>query len=628
MANGAPDRIQLRILETTDLHVCIFPYDYYADRPSDTVGLSRAAGLIQRLKAGVANSILADCGDFLQGNPMGDYIAREQGLGEGEIHPVIAAMNAVGYDAATLGNHEFDYGLGFLRRALEDAEFPVVSANVALELGCCPQADRTLVPPFVILDRELTDGRGKRHPIRIGLIGFLPPLTLSWYRRRVADHLDTRDIIETARAWVPRMKAEGADIVIALSHSGIGAERRNWQENASLPLARIDGIDVVLAGHSHLTFPGPRFRGLKDVDAENGTLAGKPAVMAGFWGECVGVIDLALERDAQGWRVADHAAQIFHVAERDADGTPRPLVGDLPEVTAAVQKAHDATLNYIRRPVGRWDHPLHSYFAQIGRDSATRIVAMAMRWHVRRALSDGALGALPLIVANAPYKAGGRGGPEYYSDVPAGKLMLRHLADLYLFPNEIRAVSVTGAELAGWLERSAAFFNRIRPGQADQVLVNPGAAAYNFDTLYGLSYGIDLSRPPRFTPWGYPVDGQEGRIVDLAHEGRPVDPAARFIVATNSYRAAGGGAFPGALGDSVVYEAPDRIRDILAEFVARRKDPALAGPGPWRFVPMPGTSVLFDSGPGALAHMDEVSARGIEHVGRAPGGFHRFRLHL
>lgn len=628
LATGAANQIQLRILQTTDLHVCVLAYDYYADCPSDTMGLSRAAGLIQRLRAGAANSLLADCGDFLQGNPMGDFIARERGLEDGDIHPVIAAMNAVGYDAATLGNHEFDYGLAFLRRALADAGFPVVSANVALELGPTPDADRTLLPPFVILDRELTDGAGARHPIRIGLIGFLPPLTLSWHRRRVADHLDTRDIVETARAWVPRMKAEGADIVIALSHSGIGADRSDWQENASLPLARVDGIDVVLAGHSHLVFPGPRFRGLKDVDAERGTLAGKPAVMAGFWGQCVGVVDLMLARGAQGWQVVDHAARIHPVAERDADGKPRALVGDLPGVAAAVQDAHGATLNYIRRPVGHSDSPLHSYFAAIGEDSATRIVAEAKRWHVRRALSGGPFGELPLIVANAPYKAGGRGGPEYFCDVPAGELMLRHLADLYLFPNEIRAVSVTGAVLANWLERSAAYFNRIQPGQEDQFLVNPGGAAYNFDALYGLSYGIDLSRAPRFTPWGYPVDGQKGRIVDLLYQGRPVGPEARFVVATNSYRAAGGGAFPGALGDSVVYEAPDRILDILAEFVAEGRGLGHPGPAPWRFCPMPGTSVLFDSGPGALAHLDEVSARGVEHVGKAPGGFHRFRLPL
>ena len=253
---------------------------------------------------------------------------------------------------------------------------------------------------------------------------------------------------------------------------------------------------------------------------------------------------------------------------------------------------------------------------------------MAMRWHVQRALAGCAQGEFPLITANAPYKAGGRGGPEHYCDVPAGDLVLRHLADLYLFPNEIRAVSVTGAELVGWLERSAALFDQILPGEADQLLINPQAAAYNFDVLYGLSYGIDLSRAPRFTPWGYPVDGQQGRIVDPLYDGRPVDPEARFILATNSYRAAGGGAFPGAHGDNIVYEAPDRIQDILAEFLAAHQGATLAGPAPWRFCPMPGTSVLFDSGPGALNHLGEVSARRVEHVGRAPGGFLRFRLHL
>src|SRR6056297_1827805 len=157
------NQAHLRLLETTDLHVHVFPYDYYADRPVDTVGLSRTASIIKGVRAESTNSLLLDNGDFLQGNPMGDYIAYERGMKEGDMHPVIAAMNTLGFDASTLGNHEFNYGLDFLMKSLAGADFPVVSANVVKEVGAEPTQDTTLIKPYVILDRQLTDGAGETH---------------------------------------------------------------------------------------------------------------------------------------------------------------------------------------------------------------------------------------------------------------------------------------------------------------------------------------------------------------------------------------------------------------------------------------------------------------------------------
>ena len=171
-ARAASNQAHLRIMETTDLHVHVFPYDYYSDGPRDTVGLARTAALIDNIRDEATNSLLVDNGDFLQGNPMGDYIAYERGMKEGDLHPVIAAMNAVGFDASTLGNHEFNYGLDFLMKSLAGAAFPIVSANVVREMGATPRDDTPLIPPYVILDRNLTDGAGETHPIKIGLIGF------------------------------------------------------------------------------------------------------------------------------------------------------------------------------------------------------------------------------------------------------------------------------------------------------------------------------------------------------------------------------------------------------------------------------------------------------------------------
>ncbi|MCE8470221.1 metallophosphoesterase, partial [Rhodovulum sulfidophilum] len=279
--------MHLRLLETSDLHVHIFPYDYYTDRPIDTAGLARTATLIAALRRDVANALLFDNGDFLQGNPMGDYIAHERGLRPGELHPVIAAMNAIGYDAATLGNHDFNYGLDFLLDAIAGARFPVVSAN--LLPGPLAPPGLTRLQRHALLDRSVTDGAGRRHRLRIGVIGFLPPQIAIWDRRHLEGRAEGGDIVSAARELVPRMRRDGADLVVALAHSGIGEPTHvARQENACLPLARIEGIDAILSGHQHQALPGPDFAGIAGVDTETGSIHGKPAVMPGFWGSHLG----------------------------------------------------------------------------------------------------------------------------------------------------------------------------------------------------------------------------------------------------------------------------------------------------------------------------------------------------
>jgi 2',3'-cyclic-nucleotide 2'-phosphodiesterase / 3'-nucleotidase len=614
---------------TTDIHVHVRPYDYYADRAVDTLGLSRTAALVAASRAEAANSILLDNGDFLQGNPMGDYMAWERGLRAGELHPVIAAFNRLGVDAATLGNHDFNYGLGFLETSLAGAAFPVVSANVVTTAGARPTADRTFVAPYVILDRTLTDGSGQGHPIRIGVIGFVPPQIVTWDRRHLEGNLTARDIVLAARAWVPRMKEEGADIVIALSHSGIGAA--DWtegMENASVPLARVGGIDAIIAGHQHLVFPGPSFAGLEGVDATAGTIHGKPAAMAGFWGSHLGVVDLLLERSGSAWRVVGTAAETRAISRRNEDRTITALVADDREVLAAAAREHEATLAYVRRAVGKTTAPLHTYFALVADNPSVRIVSQAQSRYIADMMKGTEYKGLPILSAAAPFKAGGRGGPDYYTDVPAGDVAIRNVADLYLYPNTIRAVKVTGAELKDWLERSAGMFNRIAPGQADQMLINADFPSYDFDVMDGVTYRIDLSQPSKFDRDGAVVNPDVSRITDLAFKGRPVTPEMQFVVATNSYRAGGGGSFPGAMGDTVIFEGPDTNRDVIVRYIADEGTIDTRAEATWSFAPMPGTTVLFDTGPGAAAHVAHLPGLTIEPAGEGPDGFARFRITL
>ncbi|MCZ4367275.1 bifunctional 2',3'-cyclic-nucleotide 2'-phosphodiesterase/3'-nucleotidase [Sulfitobacter dubius] len=626
---AAANQAHLRLMETTDLHVHVFPYDYYADKEVDTVGLSRTASIVKSIRAEATNTLMLDNGDFLQGNPMGDYIAYERGMKEGDMHPVIQAMNTLGYDASTLGNHEFNYGLDFLMKSLAGADFPVVSANVVKKVGAKPSDDDTLVKPYVLLDRMLTDGAGEAHPIKIGIIGFVPPQIMAWDRRHLEGKVQARDILEAARAWVPQMKEAGADIIIALSHSGIGAAKEeDMMENASVPLAAVEGIDAIMTGHSHLVFPSGSYADYPGVDVSAGTIHGKPATMGGFWGSHLGLIDLMLERDAGGWRIASHSAEARAISQRNEDRSVMPLVESDAEVLASVQQDHNETLAYVRRAVGKTDANLHSYFALVADDPSVQVVSNAQRWYIEQMLKGTEHEGLPILSAAAPFKAGGRGGPEYYTDVPKGDVAIKNVADLYLYPNTARAVRVTGAQVKDWLERSAGMFNQITPGEANQPLLNPEFPSYNFDVIDGVSYQIDLSQPPKFGPKGTVANSEASRIVNLEFEGQPLDPNAEFIIATNNYRASGGGAFPGAKGDTIVFEGPDTNRDVIVRYIVEKGTISPRADGNWRFAPMEGTSVVFETGPKAADYVDEVTGVAMEQVGDTENGFAQFRITL
>lgn len=628
-ARAAANQAHLRIMETTDIHVNVLPYDYYADKANDTMGLSRTASLIDAVRKEATNAMLIDNGDLLQGNPMGDYIAYEKGLKDGDLHPIMKGMNLLGYECSTLGNHEFNYGLSFLDKVLAGANFPFVCANLirGTALAANPRDDKLYLKPYVILDRKIKDGSGAEQPIRIGIIGFVPPQIMVWDLKNLEGNVKTRDIVEAAKAWVPEIKEAGADIVIALSHSGIDTKQGDMMENASFFVAGVEGIDAVFTGHQHLVFPGKKdFQALDGVDTGKGTLQGKPAVMGGFWGSHMGLIDLLLERDGSKWRVVSATSEARPIYER-VDNKNKATVGDDRRIIAALERDHEATLAYVRRPVGKTSAPLYSYFALVADDPSVQIVNQAQSWYLKDILKSTQWKDVPLLSAAAPFKAGGRSGADYYTDVPVGDIAIKNVADLYLYPNTVRAVEITGAQVKEWLEMSVGIFNRIEPGKADQPLINTDFPSYNFDVIDGVTYKIDLSQPPKYDAKGGPANASS-RIVDLMFDGKPIDPAQKFIVATNNYRAGGGGNFPDINASKIIYEAPDTNRDVIVRYVISEGTINPSADGNWSFAPLPGASVVFDTGPRAKDFIAEVKSLKIEPAGEGDAGFARYRILL
>ncbi len=619
--------IHLRLLATSDLHVHIMPYDYYADTNTDRLGLARTASLIAEARDEAENSLLFDNGDFLQGSPLGDYVVQTHDQRRGQVHPMIAAMNYLRYDAGTLGNHEFNYGLDFLTTSLAGANFPIVAANVLRVADDGPE--RTLIPPYIMLKRTVVNAEGVKFPLKIGVIGFAPPQIMIWDRRHLADHLTTSDIVDAANIYVPQMKRDGADLIIALSHSGIGSpDASPGLENASTALARIDGIDAVIAGHSHLVFPSDDFAGTEHVDPLFGTLCGKPTVMPGSYGSHLGVIDLYLSYHAGMYKVRRHKSEARPIWRGDTAGRGAQLVESHPGVVAVTSAAHLEALDWTRQPIGHSDVALHSFFALVSDAPALQLVAEAQILFVKDALASTAFAELPVLCSVAPFKAGGRGGPENYTNVPAGDVMLRHAADLYIYPNTSAAICLTGTEIANWLEYAVGIFNQILPGATDAPLINPEFPSFNFDMIFGLRFQIDLSRPPRFDVRGALINPESARIVGLSFEGEPLDLKSNFVIATNSYRVSANTDSMVLADDRVLFQSTETNLNVVLSYFAKYRATARITPQNTRFVAMPGTSVVFDTSPKATDHLEDLMHLMIEPIGSTLTGFLRFRLRL
>ena len=596
--NAPALKAQLRILETTDLHMQLLGYDYFADYPTPDLGLIPLAGLIEAYRSDpTVSTLLFDNGDFLQGNPLADFVINE--ADPTVPNPMIAAFNALYYDAVTLGNHEFNYGVDVLARVLKDAQFPVVCANISLPNGA------PFVPPYVLIDKQVICDDGQMRTLRVGVIGFVTPQILSWDKALLEGKITATDIVEAAATLAPKMRAEGAEVIVALCHSGIGAtEWTRNMENAAVPLAALPDIDAVLTGHTHDHVPDPRGQVCGPIDAKKGTLHGKPTVLAGFYGSHLGVITMDLTWTDDGWVITGTKSHL-------ESPNPARHTALQSQLTALANPAHQATLAYIRQPIAQSAVAISSYFATTAPDLTLELLADAQMAHLRRKRIGTDWENLPILSAVAPYRVGGRGGPNHFIAIPAGPLTLRDAAAIYPFTNKLYGVRRTGAQINAWLEKAAQYFNTLDQGEQNQPLANPDVPPYDFDVLFGLTYTFDLSR-------------DKNRVIDLRHKGRPVRDDDTFIVATNSYRANGGGNFFAATPDDIAYVSFDSTRDILIETLRDATTLNLVPRKPWGFAPMTDTAAQFTSSAAAIP----PRASNIHPSGKTRDGFGIFTLTL
>lgn len=523
-----PAEVRITLLATTDLHAHLLPWDYARARPSDGGSLAQLATVVDSVRDADPHVLLFDSGDLLEGTPLADRQAEQRVDG---IHPVIVAMNALGYDAAALGNHEFNYGLPFLRASLRPARFPFLSGN-AYVAG----TDSTAWPAYALLDVA---------GVRVGVLGLTTPGVQVWDRAHVEGRIRFGDLVAAARRWVPRMREEGAEVIVLLAHAGLGpgssygAGTGVPEENPIGRLLRdVPGIDVAFLGHTHAELAG-------------GRIGDALALQAGPHARSLAYAHLTLRRDPGGARVVRTSGGLL------------PARGAAPatRLVEALRDVHRRTVAWLEEPLSwtpdRWS-------AQTARVRDTPIADLIQA--AQRAATGAELSSTAIFDPSVAF------GP--------GPIVRRHLRALYRYPNTLRAVRIDGSDLRDYLEWSARYYRR---WPADPP-VNDSVPGFNFDMVSGVEYVLDLSRPV----------GE--RVRELRFRGRPVSPADSFTLALNNYRQSGGGAFPAVAGAPVVYEGEETVAELLVAFVAardtlRRQDLFEEN---WRLLPPTAVEALLD----------------------------------
>ncbi|MEU6531159.1 5'-nucleotidase C-terminal domain-containing protein [Streptomyces sp. NPDC046928] len=535
-------RYALTVMGTTDLHGNVFNWDYfkdaeYSDTAGNAKGLSRVSTLVNQVRKekGRGNTLLIDAGDTIQGTPLTYYYAKVDPITAkgGPVHPMAAAMNAIGYDAVALGNHEFNYGIETLRKFESQCDFPLLGAN-ALDAKTLKPA----FPPYFIKKFHVPGAP----PVKVAVLGLTNPGIAIWDKAYVEGRLVFPGLEEQAAKWVPKLRSMGADVVVVSAHSGAsgtssyGDQLPYVENSAALVAQQVPGIDAILVGHAHTEIAELRVTNEK---------TGRTVVLSEplCFAQRLSVFDFELVFERGCWTVESVTASL-----RDSKTVP-----DDPRITRLLKDDHDLVVEYVNQVVGSATQTLTTVDARYKDAPIIDLITKVQEDVVRAALAGTEYAALPVISQASPFSR--------TSEIPAGEVTIRDLSSLYVYDNTLVAKLMTGAQVRAYLEFSAEYFVQTAPGAPVDVekLTNANNRPdYNYDYVSGLSYDIDIAQPA----------GK--RIKNLAYQGAPLDDAQKFVFAVNNYRANGGGAFPHVASAQELWSESTEIRTRIAEWVTAK----------------------------------------------------------
>ncbi|MGW2385029.1 bifunctional metallophosphatase/5'-nucleotidase [Streptomyces sp. NPDC001658] len=535
-------RYSFTVMGTTDLHGNIFNWDYFkdaefSDAKGNARGLARVSTLVDevRREKGRRNTMLIDAGDTIQGTPLTYYYAKVDPITApgGPVHPMAAAMNAIGYDAVALGNHEFNYGIETLRKFEDQCDFPLLGAN-ALDA-------KTLRPAFPPYFMKTFHVKGAP-PVRVAVLGLTNPGIAIWDKAYVQGKLTFPGLEEQAAKWVPRLRSMGADVVVVSAHSGSSGtssygDQLPYVENSSALVAQqVPGIDAILVGHAHTE--------IAELLVTN-EKTGKTVVLSEplAYAQRLSLFDFELVFARGRWSVESVKATV-----RDSR-----TVADDPKITKLLKDDHDIVVAYVNQVVGTATEKLTTVEARYKDAPIIDLITKVQEDVVRAALAGTEYASLPVIAQASPFSR--------TSEIPAGEVTIRDLSSLYVYDNTLVAKVMTGAQIKAYLEYSAEYFAQTAAGAAVDVekLTNAGGRPdYNYDYVSGLSYDIDIAQPAG------------SRIRNVTYEGAALDDARKFVFAVNNYRANGGGAFPHVASATEVWSESTEIRTRIAEWVTAK----------------------------------------------------------
>ncbi|MFE7860169.1 bifunctional metallophosphatase/5'-nucleotidase [Streptomyces sp. NPDC057403] len=535
-------RYSLTVMGTTDLHGHVFNWDYfkdaeYTDKAGNAQGLARISTLVNRLREekGRCNTLLLDAGDTIQGTPLTYYYAKVDPITAegGPVHPMAQAMNAIGYDAAALGNHEFNYGIETLRKFEEQLRFPLLGANAV-----DAKTQKPAFPPYFIKKFRVPGAPA----VKVAVLGLTNPGIAIWDKAYVQGKLQFPGLEEQAAKWVPKLKSMGADVVIVSAHSGssgtssYGDQVPYVENSAALVAQQVPDIDAILVGHAHVEIP--------ELKVTN-TTTGKPVVLSEplAFAERLSVFDVELVFAKGRWTVESVSSKVLN----------SNTVADDPKITKLLADEHAKVVEYVNQVVGRATETLTTVEARYKDAPIIDLITKVQEDVVKAALAGTQYASLPVIAQASPFSR--------TSEIPAGDVTIRDLSSLYVYDNTLVAKLLTGAQLRAYLEYSAEYFVQTAPDAAVDVekLTNANNRPdYNYDYVSGLSYDIDIAQPAG------------SRIKNLTFGGAALDDAQQFVFAVNNYRANGGGAFPYVATAQELWSESTEIRTRIAEWVTAK----------------------------------------------------------